>query len=102
MEIDNNKNILLVGEANFSFTISLADHFKNRNLITTTCYENLNDLKRIFGETQIENNLALHIVKQEFGEIAKIIAGLLIKKKCCPFQMICKELELEKRLVRDF
>jgi hypothetical protein len=59
MEIDNNENILLVGEANFSFTISLADYFKNRNLITTTCYENLNDLKRIFGETQIENNLAL-------------------------------------------
>ena len=51
--------------------------------------------------TTIENNLALHIVKQEFGEVAKIIAGLLIKKKCCPFQMICKELEMEKRLVRD-
>jgi hypothetical protein len=39
--------------------------------------------------TTIENNLALHIVKQEFGEVAKIIADLLIKKKCCPFQMIC-------------
>jgi hypothetical protein len=59
MELNLNEDILLVGEANFSFTISLADYCKNRSLITTTCYESLDDLKRIFGETQIETNFSL-------------------------------------------
>ena len=59
MELNLNDEILLVGEANFSFTISLADYCKNRSLITTTCYESLDDLKRIFGEKQIEANFSL-------------------------------------------
>lgn len=58
MELNLNDDILLVGEANFSFTISLADYCKDRSLITTTCYESLDDLKRIFGETQIVTNFS--------------------------------------------
>jgi hypothetical protein len=47
----------------------------------------------------IENQLAAQIIKIEFGEEAKLITNILIKKKTCSFELICNELKLEKKLV---
>ena len=46
-----------------------------------------------------ENNLVAQIVKQGFGDDAKLIINLLIKKKLCSFEIICKELNLNKKKV---
>ena len=47
----------------------------------------------------IENQLASQIIKLEFGEESKLITNILIKKKSCSLELICNELELEKKLV---
>ena len=49
--------------------------------------------------TTIENALALHIVKENFGELAETIAGLLITKHSYPFQLIADDLKIERKKV---
>ena len=49
--------------------------------------------------TSIQNNLALQIVKENFGEMAHGICSYLIKKKSYPLVMLAADLNLEKKLV---
>ena len=56
--------------------------------------------------TSIENNLALEIVKENYGELAKIDLvknsknrSLLIKKKSYPLQLIANDLNIENKIV---
>lgn len=73
MEHNINDHILLVGEANFSFTISLADYCADKSLITTTCYESEQDLLRIYGVELIETNF--NLLKTKLG-INKVYCGI--------------------------
>lgn len=50
--------------------------------------------------TTNENILAISIIKEHFGDLAKSIAKLLIKKSSYPFMLIANDLNLEKKLVR--
>jgi hypothetical protein len=49
--------------------------------------------------TTIENNLALQIIKENFGEKAKSIASLLISKKSYPLLLIANDLDMDKKIV---
>ena len=49
--------------------------------------------------TSIENNLALEIIKENYGELAKIVSSLLIKKKSYPLQLIANDLNIENKIV---
>ena len=49
--------------------------------------------------TTIENALALHMVRENFGGIAETIAGLLITKHSYPFQLIADDLKIERKKV---
>ena len=49
--------VLLVGEANFSFSLSLAKYV-NPNRITTTCYESREALEKCHGQELIIKNLS--------------------------------------------
>jgi hypothetical protein len=49
--------------------------------------------------TTIENNLALQIIKENFGEKAKSIVSLLITKKSYPLMLIASDLEIDKKMV---
>lgn len=49
--------------------------------------------------TSIDNTLALYLVHENFGEVAKSVAALLIKKTLYPFFLIVEDLGLEKRRV---
>ena len=52
--------------------------------------------------TAIENNLALEIIKENFGDIAKSVASLLVKKRSYPLQLIANDLNLENKSVSRF
>lgn len=52
--------------------------------------------------TTIENNLALHIIKENYGDLAKQICNLLINKKSYPLLMIATDLNLSNKLVKSF
>ena len=58
MELDvaENEQILLVGEANFSFALSLCNHM-NPAQITPTCYENKSDAMKKYKEEVVVENL---------------------------------------------
>lgn len=49
--------VLLVGEANFSFSLSVAKYI-DANRITTTCYESREQLEKIHGSEVINGNVA--------------------------------------------
>jgi hypothetical protein len=49
--------------------------------------------------TEIESGLALYIVKENYGEIARSICGHLVKKKSYPLMQIAKDLDLDIKLV---
>jgi hypothetical protein len=49
--------------------------------------------------TTIENNLALQIIKENYGDVAKSICSHLIKKKSYPLVLIAVDLNLEKKMV---
>lgn len=56
---DDDDEILLVGEANFSFTLSLCSQYATgRQKITTSCFESRSRLEEMFGREAIESNLA--------------------------------------------
>lgn len=50
--------------------------------------------------TTIENNLALQIIKENFGERVKQVVSLLISKKSYPLMLIATDLEMDKKMVR--
>jgi hypothetical protein len=52
--------------------------------------------------TSIENNLALEIIKEKYGYLAKLISALLIKKKSYPIQLIANDLNIEIKTVKFF
>jgi hypothetical protein len=52
--------------------------------------------------TSIENNLALEIIKEKYGHLAKLISSLLIKKKSYPIQLIANDLNIEIKTVKFF
>jgi hypothetical protein len=52
--------------------------------------------------TTNENILAINIIKEHFGDLAKSVAKLLIKKSSYPLMLIASDLNLEKKLVRFF
>ena len=56
MELNINSHVLLLGEANFSFTLSLLK-FCESKYITTSCYESKNDLLNRYNRDLIEFNL---------------------------------------------
>lgn len=56
MERDINDKILLVGEANFSFTLSLIKYCEAR-FITTSCYESKDECVKKYGAELVENNV---------------------------------------------
>jgi hypothetical protein len=49
--------------------------------------------------TTSENSLALHLIQENFGECAKLVAELLIKKHSYPLILIAEELQLEPKKV---
>lgn len=49
--------------------------------------------------TSSENNLALCIIKEYFGETARAVASLLIVKKFYPLPLIAADLSLDKKRV---
>ncbi len=49
--------------------------------------------------TTTENSLALYLVNESFGEIARTVASLLIKKHKYPFILISDELKIGKKKV---
>ncbi len=49
--------------------------------------------------TSIENCLALQIIKERFGDLARSIAALLIVKNSYPFILIAEELKMSKKMV---
>lgn len=55
-DLENDGEILLVGEANFSFSLSLCK-FISPNRLTTTCYETRQRLDSIHGSDLIESNV---------------------------------------------
>lgn len=56
MDLYIDKDILLVGEANFSFSLSLSKYIKPQH-ITTTCYESRCELENCHGVELISSNL---------------------------------------------
>lgn len=56
MELDINGDVLLIGEANFSFSLSLAQTYCEANHITATCYESQEEAKRKYGTDLIATN----------------------------------------------
>lgn len=49
--------------------------------------------------TSCENSLALCIIKENLGDLAKSVASLLITKKSYPLLSIANELNVDKKLV---
>lgn len=49
--------------------------------------------------TTIQHALACHIVRESFGDLAKDLAKLLIRKISCTFSEIVKDLDLSEKLV---
>ena len=49
--------------------------------------------------TSIEIHLALQIVKENFGDLAKQTAVLLVNRKGCSIGLIADELKLDKKLI---
>lgn len=47
--------------------------------------------------TSFENNLALNLVNESFGDIAHSVAALLLSKSSYPFNLIAEHLNLEKK-----
>ena len=50
--------------------------------------------------TSVEDELALQLVKENYGELATSLAALLVKKKWYPFMLIAKDLNLDMKMVR--
>lgn len=76
---DEDRKVLLVGEANFSFCISLCKYVSPRR-ITATSYETREQLERIHGRDLIESNLAdlarLNVESIRFGIDATRLADV--------------------------
>lgn len=76
---DKDRKVLLVGEANFSFCISLCKYISPRR-ITATSYETREELERIHGRDLIESNLAqlarLNVESTRFGVDATRLADV--------------------------
>ena len=49
--------------------------------------------------TSTENYLALLLVKENFGEIPRLICNHLVKKKSYPLQLIASDLDLDRKLI---
>ena len=49
--------------------------------------------------TLVENNLALQIIKENYGDLAKTLCSYLIKKKSYPLVMLADDLNLDKKIV---
>lgn len=49
--------------------------------------------------TTTENYLALLIVKENFGEVSRLICNHLIQKKSYPMQLIASDLDLDRKLI---
>ncbi len=56
MELNLNNDCLLLGEANFSFSLSLIKHCDPK-YITATCYENKEEAIRKYGADCVTHNL---------------------------------------------
>ena len=56
MESELNGEILLLGEANFSFTLALLK-LVDPKLVTTSCYESKEDATKKYGTVCVTNNL---------------------------------------------
>jgi hypothetical protein len=57
MESNINGDALLLGEANFSFSLSLAQSYCDPKHITATCYESMEDAKKKYGNDFVETNV---------------------------------------------
>ncbi len=49
--------------------------------------------------TSNENNLALCLVRESYGEVAQSVASLLLKKNGYPFFLIAEDLKIENKKV---
>lgn len=58
MELNINDDVLLLGEANFSFTLSLIKYCDPK-FITTSCYESKEEACTRYGSDLVERNLSL-------------------------------------------
>jgi hypothetical protein len=107
---DINDDVLLVGEANFSFTISLLPYL-NGKLITTTCYESYADLEQIYGASLDENLKLLsesHVHSTRFEvdarKLGEYFKSSSFSKIIFMFPHVCKKsnLKLNRSLIKEF
>jgi hypothetical protein len=68
MDLDISDNVLLVGEANFSFTLSLLDYCDAKH-IYTSCYETKEEAIRKYGADCVESNLKLLKIRLNDNQI---------------------------------
>jgi hypothetical protein len=52
--------------------------------------------------TTQENNLAVQIIKEDYGSLAKTIVELLLAKKCYPLMKTIEDLKVNQKLVSSF
>jgi len=56
MQFKLNGQVLLLGEANFSFSLSLINYYESRN-VTATCYESKSEAERKYGPQLVNHNV---------------------------------------------
>ena len=56
MQFKLNGQVLLLGEANFSFSLSLINYYESRN-VTASCYESKSEAERKYGAQLVNLNV---------------------------------------------